>query len=128
MKCKRKSDGRVHDHHSLQTMRMQALKAVREGQAVASVSDTDGLNVRTVFRGLANFAIGGQNALLAEPIRGRPPKVLPEELRWMARAVPANSPQRFEFPCGLWSPSLLGKSIKCQFGKSLSLASVSRVR
>jgi transposase len=106
---------------------MQAVKSVREGQTVASVAAAYGLNVRTVFRWLANFANGGQNALLAKPIRGRPPKVTPEEMRWIARAVHDDSPQQFKFPYGLWTLSLIGKLIERQFGKSLSLASVSRV-
>lgn len=41
----------------------------------------------TVFRWLAKFADGGQKALLAKPIPGRPPKVSAEELRWIARTV-----------------------------------------
>jgi transposase len=38
-----------------------------------------------------------------------------------------NSPQQFKFEFGLWTLSLIGELIKRQFGKSLSLASVSRV-
>lgn len=81
MKCKRNSDGRAIDHHSLQVMRQQAIKAVREGQTVQSVAAAFGVNVRSVFRWLADFASGGQNALLAKPIPGRPSKVSAEEMR-----------------------------------------------
>jgi transposase-like protein len=49
MKCKRHSDGRKLDHVSLQAMRNQAVKAVRNGQTVQSVADAYGLNIRTVF-------------------------------------------------------------------------------
>jgi hypothetical protein len=49
MKCKRTSDGRKFDHHTLQVMRQQAIRAVREGQTAASVAAAFGLNVRTVF-------------------------------------------------------------------------------
>jgi len=44
----------------------QAL-AIREGQGLASVAAAHGVN-----RWLADFANGGQNALLAKPIPGRP--------------------------------------------------------
>ena len=70
MKCKRTSDGRKHDHGALQVMRQQAVKAIREGQDVTSVSAACGINERSVFRWLADFANGGQNALLANPIPG----------------------------------------------------------
>ena len=88
MKCKRDSDGRAIDHHALQVMRQQAVKAVRRGETVANVAAALGVNIRTVFRWLSDFASGGQNALLAKPIPGRPPKVTPEEMRWIVSATP----------------------------------------
>lgn len=127
MKCKRSSDGRKLDHHTLQVMRQQAVKAAREGATVASIAAAFGVSTRTVFSWLAQFAEGGQNALLAKPIPGRPPKISAEEMRWIAQAVRDNSPQQFKFEFGLWTLSLISELIKRQFGKSLALASVSRV-
>lgn len=127
MKCKRTSDGRKLDHHALQVMRQQAIKAVREGQSVACVAAAFGMNATTIFRWLAKFADGGQNALLAKPIPGRPPKVTAEEMRWIAQAVKDNTPQQFKFEFGLWTLSLLRELINREFGKSLSLESVRRV-
>lgn len=75
MKSKRTSDSRKLDHTTLQAMRQQAVKAVREGPDVASVAAAYGVNERSVYRWLADFANGGQSALLAKPIPGRPPKV-----------------------------------------------------
>jgi transposase len=127
MKCKRSSDGRKLDHHTLQVMRQQAVKAAREGATVASIATAFGVSTRTVFSWLAQFAEGGQNALLAKPIPGRPPKISADEMRWIAQAVRDNSPQQFKFEFGLWTLSLISELIKRQFGKSLALASVSRV-
>jgi transposase len=127
MKCKRSSGGRKLDHHTLQVMRQQAVKAVREGQSVANVAAAYGLSIRTIFSWLAKFADGGQNALLAKPISDHPPKISADEMRWIAQAVRDNSPQQFKFEFGLWTLSLIGELIKRQFGKSLALASLSRV-
>lgn len=127
MKCKRNSDGRAIDHHSLQVMRQQAVKAVREGQTAQSVAAAFGVNVRSVFRWLADFANGGQNALLAKPIPGRPSKVSAEEMRWLAQAVRDNTPLQYKFEFGLWTLSLIRALIKRQFGKALSIATVSRL-
>lgn len=127
MKCKRESDGRKINHHSLQVMRQQAVKAVKSGQAVESVAEAFGVSKRSVFGWLAKFAVGGQNALLAKPVPGRPPKISAEEMRWIAQTVKDNTPQQLKFEFGLWTLSLIGELIKRQFGKSLALASVSRV-
>ncbi|AAP86164.1 IS630-like element IS885 family transposase (plasmid) [Cupriavidus necator H16] len=127
MKCKRNSDGRAIDHHALQVMRQQAIKAVREGQTAQSVAAALGVNVRSVFRWLADYASGGQRALLAKPIPGRPSKVSGDEMRWLAQAVRDNTPQQYKFEFGLWTLSLIRALIHRQFGKELSLSAVSRV-
>jgi transposase len=108
-------------------MRQQAVKAIREGQDVASVATAYGVNVRSVFRWLADVANGGQNALLSKPIQGRPSKVSEEEMRWLAKAVKDNTPLQFKFVFGLWTLTLVGALIEREFGKKLSLASVSRI-
>ena len=127
MKCKRTSDGRKLDHGALQVLRQQAIKAIREGQDVTSVAAACGVNVRSVFRWLADLANGGRNALLAKPIPGRPPKVSTDELRWLAKAVRDNTPMQFKFASGLWTLSLIAALIEREFGKKLSPASVSRI-
>jgi transposase len=108
-------------------MRQQAIKAVCEGQTATRVAAAFGLNVRTVFNWLANFSDGGEEALLAKPIPGRPPKVSDEDMRWIAQAVRNHTPQQFGFDYALWTLSIIAQLINHQFGKSLSLAAVSRV-
>ncbi|KVN90080.1 transposase [Burkholderia ubonensis] len=127
MKSKRTSDGRKLDHATLQAMRQQAVKAIREGQDVASVAAAYGVNERSVYRWLADFANGGQNALLAKSIPGRPPKVSAEEMQWLGQAVRDHSPLQFKFEFGLWTLSLIAALIERQFGKKLALSGVSRI-
>jgi transposase len=127
MKCKRDSDGRGIDHHALQVLRQQAVKAVGRGETVANVAAALGVNIRTVFRWLSDFASGGQKALLAKPIPGRPPKVTPEEMRWIAETVRDQTPQQLKLEFGLWTLSLIGEVIWRQFRKRLSPPSVGRI-
>lgn len=127
MKCKRDSDGRKLDHVSLQTMRNQAVKAVRAGQTVQSVADAYGLNIRTVFRWLAAYAGGGQKALQAKPIPGRPWKLTGEQMAWLAGAVRNHTPQQYQFEFALWTLSLISDLIERRLGVSLSRSGVGRV-
>jgi hypothetical protein len=51
MKCKRTSDARAHDHHTLRVMRQQAVKAVPNGETADSVSKAMGVNIRKKWLG-----------------------------------------------------------------------------
>lgn len=79
------------------------------------------------LRWLADFANGGQNALLAKPIPGRAPKLSAEEMAWIARAVRDNTPQQFKFEFGLWTLTLIRHLINRQLKKELSVSSVHRL-
>lgn len=127
MKCKRTSDGRSLDHHTLQVMRQQAVKAIQQGESATSVAKAYGVNPRTVFRWLADYASGGQKALLAKPIPGRPQKVTADEMRWLARVIRDETPQQHQFEFALWTLALVGEVLYRQFGKRLSKASISRL-
>ena len=67
MKCNRENDGRKYDHHTLQVMRMQAIKAVQGGQSATEVATAYGINRQTIYRWRAKYLSGGQKALLAKP-------------------------------------------------------------
>lgn len=110
-----------------QSLRLQAIKAVRNGRVITDVADVFGIHERTLYRWLARFAEGGQNALRAKPRSGRPAKVTAEEMRWIARVVREQSPQQMKFPYALWTLSLIRELIRRHLGKSLALASVSRI-
>ena len=126
MKCKRDSDGRKLDHGSLQSMRMQAVTAVKRGQPVAQVAAAYGVNERSVYRWLAAFAEGGQQALRAKPIPGRPPKLSDEHLRWLAGAVRNTTPLQHQFAFALWTLRLIHALLERQFGLGVSRATVGR--
>lgn len=127
MQCQRDSDGRELDRHTLQVLRQKAVKAVANGHTVQSVADTLGVNIRSVFRWLSDYAGGGQNALLGKSPPGAKPKLGPEELRWLAETVRDHTPQQLKFDFALWTLALIGEVIFRQFGIRLSKPSVSRV-
>lgn len=127
MKCKRDSDGRSHDHHTLQVMRQQAVKALKKGESAASIANVYGVNERTVYRWMARYIEGGQNALLAKPISGRPSKVTEEQMLWLGRAVQDHTPVQFKFEFALWTLSIIRELLKREFGVSLAISTVHRI-
>jgi len=46
-------------------MRMQAIKAVQDGQSASEAATADGINRQTIYRWMANYFSGGPKALLA---------------------------------------------------------------
>lgn len=81
------------------------------------------VNEHSAFWWLADFANGGQSALLAKPIPGRSRKLRGEELSWIADAVRDHNSQRFKFEFGLLPLSLIRYLIKRQLKKEVSVSS-----
>jgi transposase len=126
MRCDRSSDARAHDHHTLQVMRQQAVKAVRNGETEDSVSKAMDVNIRTVFQWLSDFSMGRQSALLAKPIQGLPTKLSTEELSWIVRTVKDNTPQQFKVEFGLWTLNIIRNLIKHHLKKDFSISPCAR--
>ena len=108
-------------------MRMQAIKMSKAGITVAEIARFFEITQRAVFKWLAAFATGGQNALVAKEGGGRPPKVKPEQLAWIAKTVKDNTPNQLKFEFGLWTIKLITILIERQFGLSLSTPTVSNI-
>lgn len=106
---------------------MQGVKMVRSGFSVKDVSEFLGVSTRAVFKWLAAFADGGQNGLLAKDGSGRPPKVGPEQMQWIADTVRNNTPNQLRFEFGLWTLRLIGHLIERQFGMTLSLPTLGKI-
>lgn len=126
MNTEKKTDARQLDHATLEAMRLRAMAAVKAGMKVPDLAKAYGVNRRTVFRWLADFYEGGEQALKAKPIAGRPAKLDESQMRWLAQAVTDQTPLDHGFEVGLWTLSLMRELIRRQFGHTLALASVSR--
>lgn len=127
MTTDKKSDARKLDHATLEAMRLRAVVAAKAGMKATDLAQAYGVNRRTVFRWLADFYEGGEPALKAKPIPGRPAKLDESQMRWLAQAVTDQTPLAHGFDVGLWTLSLMRELIRRQFGHTLALASVSRV-
>jgi len=76
---------------------------------------------------MANYLSGGQKALQAKPIPGRPSKLSEKQMRWIAEAVRNDTPLQHEFEFALWTLKIIGALIKQQFDIKLSINTLSRV-
>ncbi len=110
-----------------QWIRMQGVKMVRSGMPASDVARHFDVSVRAVFKWVAAFYDGGQNALLAREGAGRPPKVSPDQLRWIADTVRDRTPDQLKFEFGLWTLRLIGSLIERQFQMTLSLPTLGKV-
>ncbi len=110
-----------------QWSRMQGVKMVRSGFSVSDVAHFFGVSTRAVFKWLSVFAQSGQNGLLAKEGAGRPPKVSPEQMQWIASAVRNHTPNQLRFEFGLWTLRLIGQLIERQFGMTLSLPTLGKI-
>lgn len=106
---------------------MQAVKMVKSGMTVSEVAVFFDVTTRSVFSWLAAFASHGQNGLAAKLGSGRPPKVSPEQMQWIASTVRNSTPNQMSFEFGLWTLRLIGQLIERRFGLTLSLPTLGKV-
>lgn len=111
-----------------QWTRMEGVRLMREGYSSGDVAQILGVTTRAVFKWVADFSTGGQNALAAKTGAGRPPKLNAEQLQWIANTVRDHTPDQLKFEFGLWTLALIGKLIERQFGISLSLPTLSKTK
>jgi len=104
-----------------------AIEAVREGATVESVARMLKVSMRTVFRWLARYRIGGHHALREGGRSGRPRKVDAEVLSWLYQAITKHDPRQYDFPFNLWTLGLVRILLKRKFGIELSKSGVSRL-
>ena len=127
MTTNQKTDARKLDHATLEVMRLRAIEATKAGMKATDLALAYGVHRRTVFRWLADYYKGGEQALKAKPIPGRPPKLAEPQMQSLAQAVTDKTPLEHGFEVGLWTLSILRELIRRQFGHTMSLSSVSRV-
>ena len=127
MTTDKKIDARKLDHDTHEVMRLRAIEATKAGMKATDLALAYGVHRRTVFRWLADYYKGGEQALKAKPIPGRPPKLDEPQMQSQEQAVRAQTPLQHGFEVGLWTLSILRELIRRQFGQTMALSSVSRI-
>ncbi len=121
------TDARALDHVTLTELRKRGVAAVQSGESPTAVAAALGVNLRSVFRWLAEYRRGGWGQLEARKRGGRPPKLDGKALRWIYNAVANKNPLQFEFPFALWTAAMVQTLIAERFEVQLSHSSVCRL-
>jgi transposase len=103
------------------------VKRVEAGESPELVAAGLGINRRTIYRWLAAYHYGGEDALAAKPIPGAPPKLNAKQMAKLARMIRDKTPQQFKFEYALWTLSIIRDLIARQFDVKLSEVSVGRL-
>ncbi len=122
-----KTDARALDHAMLTELRRRGVAAVQLGEAPGLVAAALGVNLRTLFRWLAQYRRGGWGQLDARKRGGRPPKLDGRALRWIYNTVTNKNPQQLKFPFALWTAAMVQALISERFKVPLSHSSVCRL-
>jgi transposase len=122
-----KTDARTLDHSTLTELRKRGVAAIQSGESPTLVAAALGVNLRSVFRWLADYRRGGWDRLTAHKRGGRPPKLDGVALRWIYKAVSDKNPLQFKFPFALWTAAMVQTLIAERFEVHLSHSSVCRL-
>lgn len=127
MKCKKTIDARSYKHDTLEQLRISAVERVQAGESPEEVAIELGINRRTIYRCLAAYHYGGEDALKAKPIPGAPPKLDAKQMARLVKIIRDKNPQQFKFDYALWTLATIREVITREFGVKLSETSVSRL-
>lgn len=107
--------------------RVEAVTAVQGGEAVEDVAAAHNVDVGTLFRWLARYRSGGEQALRDGARQGRPRKLDEKSLKKLYRIITRGNPKQYAFEFCLWTLNIIRTLIKREWGVELSKASISRL-
>ena len=123
----RENDGRKLDHVTLEALRLRSVAQIEGGAHPEDVAEALGLHRLTVFGWVAKYREGGKDALKAQPVPGRPPKLAGPQLSRLYALIAGRDPRQMQFEFALWTRDMVREVIRREFGVSLSVVSVGRL-
>jgi transposase len=119
-------DGRKLSHQTLEELRLRTVKQVEEGESPEKLAKALKLHRSTIYKWIALSVSGGEKALLAKPIPGRPSALEEKHLKWLAKTLLDKTPHQFKLPFALWTRSQIIHVLKLQFGIKVGKSIISR--
>jgi transposase len=123
----RDNDGRKLDHQTLESLRLRAVEQIQAGAHPEDIATALGMARSTVFGWLAKYREGGQDALRARPVPGRPRKLTGVQMRKVYELIVGRDPRQLQFAFALWTRDMVRELIRRELGVALSAVSVGRL-
>lgn len=108
----------------LERVRRIAVDRVMRGESAGVVAASLGVGRSTVFRWKSQFLQGGDSALAAKPVPGRPPKLTDRHRAELFLVIRDTDPRMHGFQAALWTRELVRTLIEERFGVSFTVARV----
>jgi transposase len=122
-----KIDGRTLSHEASETIRLMAVRRVREGERPGTVIQSYGLCRTTIYKWLRAAKRGGERALRARKHPGRKPALAPRQKLQVRRWINGKDPRQYGFDFGLWTRRIVGELVREKFGVSLGVTAIGRL-
>lgn len=107
--------GQKRDFNALQRRRLKAATLFSKGLPPAEVARHFGVSCQSASRWHKAWEKDGRSALKRTPKAGRPPRLKPQDLPVLKRALKAG-PGEHGFPTELWTTQRVAQVIKTRFG------------
>ena len=120
-------DGRSMDHASLERLRLRAVERIESGERTVDVARSIGFAPEVVSRWVSRARREGIEALEAQPIPGRPPKLDDEQVQIVSLALQLIRPPLWGFASERWTRAMVVEVIERMYGITLSEHSVGRI-
>lgn len=122
-----KIDGRKLTHEASETIRIMALRRVREGETPSVVIKSYGLCRTTIYKWLRAAKGRGERALKSRKATGRPPQLTPTQKLQVRRWMTGKDPRQYGFDFGLWTRKIVAALIAREMNVELGLTAVGRL-
>lgn len=120
-------DGRTLSHETSETIRIMAVRRVREGERPSDVIRSYGMCRTTIYRWLRTATRGGQRALKARKHPGRQPRLTPQQKRQVFGWINGKDPRQYNFEFALWTRRIVSSLVEEKFGITLGVTAVGRL-
>lgn len=120
-------DGRTLSHETSETIRLLAVRRVKEGEAPSLVIQSFGLCRTTIYKWMKAAKRGGEAALKARKHPGRTPALTPRRKLQVRRWITGKDPRQYGFDFGLWTRQIVAALIAQRFGVRMGVTAVGRL-